>query len=70
LNAGNVRFVSYDKAIIINALEEACFDKAYRKKIEQLKNPFGKGDSSTIIASTLAKINPQEDKWLVKNKLC
>lgn len=70
LNAGNVVFVPYNEEIIINSLENACFNESYRKKIQQLVNPYGDGDTVDKIIDILLSIDFKEKSWYVKNKLC
>lgn len=70
LNAGNVEFVPYDKNKIQKAIDKACFDKEYRKKIKNLKNLYGDETSSKKIVEFIGKINTQDRKWYVKEKLC
>lgn len=70
LNAGNVEFVEYDANIIVKALEKACFNGKYRKKINELENPYGDGYTSKKIVDILASIDLNDKKWHVKQKLC
>ncbi len=70
LNAGNVKFVDHDKRIILEHLEESCFNEAYRKSILELNCPYDNGSAPDIIHDTLLKINPKDIKWLNKINLC
>ena len=70
LNAGNVRFVNYIEKNIVSALNKACFDIRYLKKIKKIKNLYGEGFSSKKIVNFLEKINHKDKKWLIKKKLC
>ena len=69
LNAGNVEFVDYNKDKIIKALEKACFSKKYKKIINNIKNPFGNGNASKIILSTLENIDLNDKKWYTKKTI-
>ena len=70
LNAGNVKFVDYNKEDIIENLEMACFNKDYIKFVKNLTNPYGSGNSSKKIIDALENINLSDRKWLIKKKLC
>lgn len=70
LNAGNVEFVKYNKEDIKQALNRACFDKKYRNDVEQVRNPYGDGNSAIKIKKVLAAIDLQDKKWYIKQKLC
>jgi GDP/UDP-N,N'-diacetylbacillosamine 2-epimerase (hydrolysing) len=70
LQAGNVEFVGHNKEEILNALERACTDEKYRSKIKQLTSPYENGEASLIICNELKKIDPQDEKFLIKKKLC
>jgi GDP/UDP-N,N'-diacetylbacillosamine 2-epimerase (hydrolysing) len=70
LNAGNVNFVGYEINLIVKALEKACFNDDYRKKISKLVNPYGDGHASQKIVDILASIDLNNKKWYVKHKLC
>lgn len=70
LNAGNVKFVGYEKKQIMNALNEACFDLDYKKKIESIKSPYENGESHLKIKQILKDINLNDPKWATKQKLC
>ena len=70
LNAGNVKFVSYDKDEIISNLERACLDKDYRDSIRNISNPFGNEDSAKNIVNVLKTVDLSDRKWYIKTKLC
>ena len=55
---------------IITALEKACFDNEYRKKVANLKNPYGDGSAAEKIADAIETVNLNDRKWYVKQKLC
>ncbi|KJZ15967.1 UDP-N-acetylglucosamine 2-epimerase [Marinomonas sp. S3726] len=68
LNAGNVDFVEYDKAEIIQALKKAVFDEKYRGEVKLMTNPYGDGDADKKIVSFLKSIDFDDDSWLIKKK--
>lgn len=70
LNAGNVEFVEYDTNLIMCALQKACFDSQYRKKVQNLSNPYGDESSCKKIVDFVKNIDTQDKKWYVKTKLC
>jgi GDP/UDP-N,N'-diacetylbacillosamine 2-epimerase (hydrolysing) len=70
LHAGNIEFVDYQPDLIIQAVEQACFKNAYRKKISELVSPYDNGDASELIVNTLKSINPKDSAYLVKRNLC
>lgn len=70
LNAGNVEFTSYNKKDIVKALQKACLDLNYRKKLETIENPFGDESSAKKVRKAIESISPNDEKWLVKKKLC
>ena len=70
LNAGNARFVGYNVDDIRKELERACLDEDYRKRVAELENPFGDGDTAHKIVEILKVINSKESRWHIKNKLC
>lgn len=70
LNSGNVDFVEYDVYIIVKALEKACFDDDYRKKVSELVNPYGDGHATERIVDFLGSVDLNDKKWYVKRKLC
>jgi len=69
LNAGNVDFVEYDKAEIIQALKKAVFDEKYREEVKLMTNPYGDGDADKKIVSFLKSIDFDDDSWLIKKKI-
>lgn len=70
LNAGNVEFVGYDINSIYNAIDKACFNKDYINSIKNLDNPYGNGDAVDKIHNVLLNLNLDDNKWLIKKKLC
>tara|TARA_Y100001958_G_C21248205_1_gene580598 strand:- start:4953 stop:6104 length:1152 start_codon:yes stop_codon:yes gene_type:complete len=70
LNAGNVKFISHDESQIIEALNRACLNSAYRSKISKLINPFGDENSAINIKNAIESINLSDRKWYIKRKLC
>ena len=70
LNAGNVKFVEHDEAEIIGALEQACFDEAYRDMVRNIDNPYGDGTAAEKILDVLIGVDTKDPKWLVKSDLC
>lgn len=69
LNAGNVKFVSYVKQEIEEALYEAVFDQGYREKVRLLENPFGEGDADLKILEFLKNVDLQDRAWYIKRKI-
>ena len=69
LNAGNVKFVNYDKKIIKSAMEEAIFDSTYIEKIKSLKNPYGDADAHEKIVEFLANLDLEDKSWYIKQKV-
>ena len=69
LNAGNVKFVSYQKNDIVSAIEQAVFDIKYRNYIANLDNPYGSGQAADIIENFIRDVDLSDTKWLVKEKL-
>lgn len=69
LNAGNVKFVNYDKKIIKSAMDEAIFDLTYKDKIESLKNPYGDADAHEKIIEFLANLDLEDKSWHIKQKV-
>jgi GDP/UDP-N,N'-diacetylbacillosamine 2-epimerase (hydrolysing) len=63
-------FVKHDVGDIVNNLVKACFDEAYRDHVKGLKNPYGDGNSAERIKSFIDTVDLEDDKWLVKRKLC
>ena len=70
LNAGNVKFISYDKDEIIHHLKKACLDKNYRTKVQKISNPFGDEHSAENVRIVFESVNLDDHKWYVKTKLC
>jgi GDP/UDP-N,N'-diacetylbacillosamine 2-epimerase (hydrolysing) len=70
LNAGNVKFISYDKDEIIHHLKKACLDKNYRTKVQKISNPFGDEHSAKNVRIVFESVNLDDHKWYVKTKLC
>jgi GDP/UDP-N,N'-diacetylbacillosamine 2-epimerase (hydrolysing) len=66
LHAENVQFVPHDKDRIIEALQRAIFNPAYRKSVAACSNPYGDGRSSARIADILATV-PLDDNLLIKD---
>lgn len=66
LQAGNVAFVAPRRAAIASAVRRALFDRAYRRKVARLRNPYGDGRSSARIAAALASVK-LDDRLLVKD---
>lgn len=69
LNAGNVKFVSYQENDIVSAIEQAVFDIKYRNYIANLDNPYGSGQATDIIENFIRGVDLSDTKWLVKEKL-
>ncbi|WP_404970302.1 UDP-N-acetylglucosamine 2-epimerase [Vibrio campbellii] len=69
LNAGNVKFVSYQENDIVSAIEQAVFDIKYRNYIANLDNPYGSGQAADIIENFIRNVDLSDTKWLVKEKL-
>lgn len=69
LNAGNVKFVSYQENDIVSAIEQAVFDIKYRNYIANLDNPYGSGQAADIIENFIRGVDLSDTKWLVKEKL-
>ena len=69
LNAGNVKFVPFERKAILSALEEAALDEGYRKEVASLVNPYGDGRAAEIILDVFSNIDAKSQKWLVKQQL-
>lgn len=69
LNAGNVKFVEYDKNQIKRSIEKAFYDEEYRDFVKNLNNPFGDGYAHKKIVDFLEKIDLGDKKWHVKRKI-
>lgn len=70
INAGNVNFVSYNQMEIYRALENACFNNEYRKRMKHFKYFYGDGHTAEKIVKVLLHINPLDQKWHIKKDLC
>jgi GDP/UDP-N,N'-diacetylbacillosamine 2-epimerase (hydrolysing) len=55
--ADNVIDVSYKKSDIKFGIKKALFNDSFRKKVKNMENPYGKGDSSEKIIKLLKNIN-------------
>jgi GDP/UDP-N,N'-diacetylbacillosamine 2-epimerase (hydrolysing) len=69
LNAGNVKFVDYDKQDISKTIFDACFDKEYREMVRELKNPFGDGNTAIKVLKILKGIDMNDKRWLTKKHI-
>jgi len=69
LNAGNVKFVDYNKIDIKESIKKAFFDEEYRTYIQSLDNPYGDGYAHKKIVDFLEKIDLDDKKWYVKKLL-
>ena len=69
LNAGNVKFVDPVCSKIEEAVHTACFDQEYRDVVAALDNPYGNGNSASIIERVIAQIDLDDGKWLTKQTL-
>lgn len=67
--AGNVEFVPHEKGAITQAIHKACTDEQYRRKVAELKNPFGNGRASEKIKDVLRSIDLSDRKWIIKKNL-
>lgn len=63
--SSNVINVDYDSREIKNAVEKALFDKKFKKLINESKNPYGDGNTSSRVVKILGKIS-LDDKLLEK----
>tara|TARA_Y100001935_G_C17261494_1_gene486688 strand:+ start:193 stop:1347 length:1155 start_codon:yes stop_codon:yes gene_type:complete len=70
LNAGNVKFVSYNKNEIIKAVEKASLDNKYRLKIKKLKNPYGDSSAPQKVIKAIESVDINDRKWYIKEKVC
>ena len=66
LNAGNVIFVKHKKDEIKKAIIKSIFNKKYKQKIKNIKNPYGNGTSSKKIVKILDKLTIN-DTLLIKD---
>ncbi len=57
LRADNVIDVSYSRDEILHAVRKALYDKNFRKKCRNCKNPYGAGNAGQQIANKLATID-------------
>lgn len=57
LRGANVIDVDYNTDAILNAARKALYDKDYRKKCRECKNPYGAGDAGGKISDVLATID-------------
>jgi len=55
LRAGNTIDVGYNKKEIIDAINKALYDEEFKKKLENIKNPYGDGKSSARIVEIISK---------------
>jgi len=56
LRAGNVIDVGYNKEEIKNSILKAIYDENFRKKVNNIKNPWGDGKASERIVNILTNI--------------
>ncbi|MFX1383820.1 MAG: UDP-N-acetylglucosamine 2-epimerase [Promethearchaeota archaeon] len=56
LKAENVIEVNYNKNEIINAVKKGLYDNKFKKKLENVKNPYGNGNSYLKITDIILKI--------------
>ncbi|HJH26809.1 MAG TPA: UDP-N-acetylglucosamine 2-epimerase (hydrolyzing) [Methanophagales archaeon] len=54
--AGNTIDVSYNKSDIIRSIKKALYDKEFREKLKNVKNPYGDGRASARIVKTISEI--------------
>lgn len=69
LNAGNVKFVEPVCNKIEQAIHAACFDQKYRDAVAALDNPYGDGNSASIIEGVIGRIDLDDEKWRTKQTL-
>ena len=69
LNAGNVKFVDYDKQDISKTIFDACFDKEYREMVRELKNTFGDGNTAIKVLKILKGIDMSDKRCLTKKHI-
>lgn len=65
--AENVIDVHYDRDQIISAIQKAIYDKDFRERVRNCKNPYGSGNTSQKIADILSKI--KIDAGLLQKKI-
>jgi len=70
LNAGNVKFVNHSLDEIYDAIEEGCLNIKYRFNVSNLISPYGDGNAPEIICEKILEIDPTDERWINKNKLC
>jgi len=63
--SSNVLDVDYDSLEIKSAVEKALFDKKFKNLLNESKNPYGDGNTSSRVVKILGKI-PLNDKLLEK----
>ena len=56
LKAENVIEVDYNKEEIIKAVKKGLYDNEFKKKLENVKNPYGDGKSYLKITDVIYKI--------------
>lgn len=57
MQAGNVINTGYNAEEIYDAIMKAIYDKEFREKVKDCKNPYGDGKASARIVDTLKTIN-------------
>lgn len=65
--ANNVIDADYDKKEIKTAVQKALFDKKFRKKLKESKNPYGRGKAAKRIVKILSSL--EINKKLLQKKL-
>ncbi|HEC92817.1 MAG TPA: UDP-N-acetylglucosamine 2-epimerase (hydrolyzing), partial [Candidatus Atribacteria bacterium] len=65
--AENVIDVGYDKDQIESAIKKALYDRDFREKLKNSKNPYGDGKTGVRVAEILSKI--KIDKKLLQKKI-
>ena len=65
--AENVIDVDYNKKEIKKAIRTAIYDKKFREKVKQSKNPYGDGEASERIVKILSEI--EIDKKLLQKRI-
>lgn len=66
LHAENVKFVPHEKKQILEAVENAVYNRQYREEVRNCSNPYGDGQSSKRIAEILANLKI-DDKLIIKD---
>ena len=59
--AENVIDVQYNREQITSAIQKAVYDKDFRKRLRNCKNPYGSGNTGRKIADILSKIKITDD---------